>query len=108
VNVSTRNVPGKGRVKTKAYKDWRHTAEWMLKAKRQKIGANKSYSCRISATRPDKRRRDIDNFIKPVVDALVASGIVPDDCQMEAVSATWVTGCPDRVLLVEVEECPES
>lgn len=106
VNASTRNVSGKGRVKTKEYKAWREQAEWLLRVrhKKERLSTNKGYSCRIVASRPDRRRRDIDNFIKPVVDALVASGVVPDDCQMEKVCAKWVIGVPDRVLYIIVEE----
>jgi len=31
---------------------------------------------------PDKRRRDIDNLIKQLFDALVIAGVMKDDCQV--------------------------
>ncbi len=31
VNNLNRNVPGRGRVKTKAYKDWQYRAAWAMK-----------------------------------------------------------------------------
>lgn len=106
VNQSTRNVPGKGRVKTKAYSDWRRQAEWLCKIGIRPLEIGQHYAVHIKASRPDRRKRDIDNFIKPVVDALVASGKVPDDCLMEQVKATWVDGLPDRELEVEVRQWP--
>lgn len=50
-----------------------------------------AYTLQIQAARPDKRRRDIDNLIKPISDLLQAVGIVRDDTDCEMVSARWVT-----------------
>jgi len=36
----------------------------------------------IDATMPDKRRRDIDNILKPILDALTDCGIYEDDSQV--------------------------
>lgn len=49
------------------------------------------YKLSIQASRPDKRRRDIDNLIKPISDLLQTIGLVRDDCDCEMVSARWVT-----------------
>jgi crossover junction endodeoxyribonuclease RusA len=46
----------------------------------------------IEAVRPDKRRRDIDNLIKPVSDLLCSIGVIEDDSYCEKVSAEWITG----------------
>lgn len=107
VNQCFANVPGKGRVKTKAYKDWRYQAGWLIKISMAKAPKMGRYSVKIEATRQGKRRRDIDNFIKPIVDALVESGVVPDDCQMQHCQATWVAGLPDGQLKVKVEPWQE-
>lgn len=47
------------------------------------------YRLRLIADRPDKRRRDIDNLLKPVSDALKAAGVVQDDSDAVSVSAEW-------------------
>lgn len=58
------------------------------------------YKLTIQARRPDKRRRDIDNLLKPVGDLLQEIGLVADDCHCEMISARWVTdGKPFTVRL---------
>lgn len=37
---------------------------------------------------PDNRRRDIDNSIKPAIDALKDAGVMVDDCQIDRLSVT--------------------
>ncbi len=37
----------------------------------------------IRAYPPDKRKRDLDNLLKPVLDVLQTSGILEDDSQVE-------------------------
>lgn len=49
------------------------------------------YKLTIQARRPDKRRRDLDNLIKPTNDLLASIGVIGDDCQCEMISARWVT-----------------
>lgn len=49
------------------------------------------YNLYLAASRPDNRKRDIDNLIKSVSDLLVSVGIVRDDSDCELVSARWVT-----------------
>lgn len=49
------------------------------------------YKISIQAARPDKRRRDLDNLLKPISDLLVSVGVVADDSHCEMLSARWVT-----------------
>ena len=44
---------------------------------------------RIIVERPDKRKRDLDNVIKALSDALVASGIIADDHLCRELSMAW-------------------
>lgn len=49
------------------------------------------YKLSVSIVRPDRRRRDIDNTIKPISDLLMHIGAIEDDSNCEMVSARWVT-----------------
>jgi crossover junction endodeoxyribonuclease RusA len=46
------------------------------------------FSIEIDAWMPDRRRRDIDNLAKPVIDALKAAGVYRDDSQAVRLVAT--------------------
>lgn len=76
--------------KSKTYAAWKTAAAWEIATagKRKVTGP---YRLHIAAQRDwrSKRARDIDNIIKPVSDALVASGLIKDDSLAEEVSAKW-------------------
>jgi crossover junction endodeoxyribonuclease RusA len=77
--------------RTDEYLLWLENAGWCAKQQRPAaiIGP---YTLRIDAGRPDKRRRDIDNIIKPISDLLQHVGVVKDDCDCAEVSARWAPG----------------
>lgn len=72
------------------YTAWLREAGYIAISQRQGAIAG-PYKLTIQAKRPDKRRRDIDNLIKPTSDLLVSIGAVADDSDCEMVSARWVT-----------------
>lgn len=72
------------------YEQWRLEAGLVAMAQRAGNVAGK-YKLFIQAVRPDKRRRDIDNLIKPINDLMVTIGAVSDDGECEMVTARWVT-----------------
>ena len=57
----------------------------------------------IMAVKPNGKRRDIDNIIKPISDLLVRMNIVSDDSEMVSVTARWVPaekqGTPCKVFV---------
>lgn len=73
-----------------AYEQWRLEAGLVAMAQRAGNVAGK-YKISIQAVRPDKRKRDIDNLIKPINDLMVTIGTVSDDDLCEMVTARWVT-----------------
>jgi crossover junction endodeoxyribonuclease RusA len=84
-----RNVPGKGTLKSKAYREWLEEATvWIAtQAKGQFIGGR--FCVSILADAPDRRRRDLDNLAKPCLDALTLSGVVGDDSLARKVILEW-------------------
>ena len=43
----------------------------------------------LAITPPDKRKRDLDNYIKPELDVLEASGAVENDSMVKRLSVYW-------------------
>lgn len=73
--------------------------------KPQKFDVEVSISIGIVA--PDKRARDIDNLIKPILDVLVKAQIIKDDNSkyVRKVSAQWLpSGPPCAVLITPYED----
>lgn len=72
------------------YEKWLHDAGYLALGQRQgKISG--PYKLTIHAVRPDRKKRDLDNIIKPISDLLVSVGIIQDDHLCEMLSARWVT-----------------
>jgi len=64
---------------------WRQTSLDRMRP----CGTRKITRLVITAYPPDRRRRDIDNIIKPTVDALKLAGMFDDDSQIQAIAAAW-------------------
>lgn len=81
------NVAGKGRVRTKRYKDWSSAAGWDLKGKGHIPGP---FSIGIILSRKQRRSNaDIDNRIKGLLDLIVEHQIVEDDRLCERLSIEY-------------------
>lgn len=83
LNGAFRNLRGKGRVKTKAYKKWREDAVLWLRL--QKAPAFTG-PVSVSITLPLATRGDADNRLKAALDALQDAGVVANDRQCDPVS----------------------
>ncbi len=92
------NRPGKGRVKTERYRTWLRAAGNELLAQRPpKITGKVVVS--IVMGRPDRRKRDLSNCIKPIEDLLVAHGLIEDDSLVESLSIRWAVAEGAHVLV---------
>lgn len=85
------NVPGRGRVKSSRYTQWLTEAGWML-AEQKPGRVMGEYEADIIAYRPDKRRRDLDGIIKPLLDCLVAYRVTGDDSLARKITIAWADG----------------
>jgi crossover junction endodeoxyribonuclease RusA len=105
-NALFANIPGRGRVKSAAYKRWITEAGWMLRVQRiAPITGRVRVTIRVQQTA--KRKADIDNRIKAVLDLLVKNRVIEDDRHVEAVTAQWVseglTGVSVTIQSMEIE-----
>lgn len=55
----------------------------MLEQNVQKGDKTKRYEVLIDAYPPDRRRRDLDNILKPILDVMEAYGVYGDDSQID-------------------------
>lgn len=85
------NVPGRGRVKSDRYSAWLGEAGWMIAEQKPGRIAGE-YEADIIAYRPDKRRRDLDGIIKPLLDCLVAYRVTGDDSLARKITIAWADG----------------
>ena len=67
---------------SKNARDYRKAVTWCLRTA-QAIRLEGRLSVEITVHPPDKRRRDIDNVVKPILDALQYAGLYDDDSQID-------------------------
>jgi Holliday junction resolvase RusA-like endonuclease len=76
---------GYGRIKNRRYVRWQRDAGWEIKQQRHGFSLQGAFGVQLEVGR-GLSRADGDNLIKPVVDLLVALGVVPNDRHMAEVS----------------------
>jgi crossover junction endodeoxyribonuclease RusA len=57
----------------------------------------------IDAYPPDKRKRDLDNIQKALLDAIVAADVIEDDSLIDALSITRHEACEDGKVIVRIQ-----
>lgn len=79
-----RLIPVGGRqVKSPEYRQWMDAAAWQMRsqltAQNQFEALASDVFVSVAVTFPDRRKRDLDNVLKPVNDALVKGKVIEDD-----------------------------
>lgn len=100
-NALFRNVPGKGRVRTKEYARWAGVAGWELKAQRPRKFTG-PVEVVVELNPPTRHALDLDNRNKALLDLLVTHQVIPDDSTkfVRSVTAKVVeTGAPCTVIV---------
>ena len=108
VNALYKNVPGKGRVKTKEYRQWIKEAGWILKA--QGFTPMTGWvAMSVRVVKPDRRKRDLMNIEKALSDLLVSTGVIEDDRLITVAKFAWTSADLEGVsiTLKEVAEYAE-
>jgi Holliday junction resolvase RusA-like endonuclease len=104
VNDATLNLPGRGRVKTRAYKSWEKTAGLFVIAARPSLSGNglltQPYGCRIRV--PAAMIGDIDNRVKQILDLFVRMRLTPDDALLHHLSVGRANGIERGMCRVRV------
>jgi crossover junction endodeoxyribonuclease RusA len=77
-----------GRFPTKAYKAWRDRAAVAIR-RQAPAGIKGPVTLDIQLGRPDRRRRDLSNYIKALEDALVQHGLIEDDSMVQTLLVEW-------------------
>lgn len=92
------------RYKTDHYKIWISNAGWdVLQQRTPKLGPQ-SVNLEIEVKRPDKRKRDLDNLLKPIQDLLVRQSIIEDDKQVKSIKIKWADETAEETIRIKVGE----
>jgi crossover junction endodeoxyribonuclease RusA len=89
---------GHGRHRTAQYKAWEHLASLYIKDS-HRINLE-AYTIAIALNPPDKRARDLDNFVKGISDLLVSHGVVKDDSYCRKLVVVWNTSMDEECVVV--------
>lgn len=96
-----------GRTATDKYKSWQEEAGYMLKQQccdyrtdHQWVLFSGPVAISLHFTRPDKRKRDLDNLLKAPIDLLVKCNVIGDDRQVEKIEASWSQDTPGVGIVV--------
>lgn len=96
---------GKRRVRSRRYDAW--IAEATAEVFRQRAGRiDGPYTFAMRVERPDRRKRDLDGLIKPVLDLLVKTGVTADDSLCRGIVVHWAGPEPVKGAAVEVRVAP--
>lgn len=83
---------GRGRVyRSKKYVDWQDLCFLELSKQECPKTFTVPVSVELSVGRPDNRKRDLDNLIKPVFDILQKAEILEDDSLVHRILSFWST-----------------
>lgn len=103
MNHQWRNVDGRA-VLSAAARKWKATADAALMVqKRQRFG-DARVQISIDLHAPNRRRYDIDNRIKMVLDSLQRTHVLTDDSQVDVLIINRGEIRPDGMAVVTVEE----
>jgi crossover junction endodeoxyribonuclease RusA len=100
VNTYYRNVKGRAIISAGGREYREAVAKLALSEAWPKFGAQR-VSVHIEAWMPDKRRRDLDNLLKSLLDSLTHAGVWDDDSQIDGL-AIWRAPLIGGMVKVEV------
>lgn len=75
------------------YKAWKTEAAYVARSQTT-ARISGPFAIQINAVRPDKRRRDLDNILKTLMDLVVFCGITDDDSECQYIEMRWAEKGP--------------
>lgn len=104
VNAMYYNLSGKGRRKTRQYREWLKGETAALVAQRAKPIEGRAS---VTITLPKGTRGDCDGRIKGTLDLLVKCGVLKDDSKqyLGSVTASFSASSEDQMMRVEIAPC---
>lgn len=91
------------RFPSKSYKAWQKQALVLIKVARLAPYAG-PVAIRITLTPPSSARRDVDNYSKAILDALVEMRVLADDSQVQKLLAAWDHAGEKPGAIIEIGE----
>lgn len=92
------------RIKSAAYKAWLTAAGWEIRARCIPMTVG-PVAVQIEVERPaGNRRRDVDNLIKPTLDAMVSAQAIEDDSLIERVTIGWADVAGVRITVTALSD----
>lgn len=85
----------KRRAISKAYENWLVLAGAAVLQQRPKPVAG-PFRLHVVLERPDRRARDLDNYLKAPLDLLVKTGVIEDDSRAQALTVEWSPAEPKK------------
>lgn len=82
---------GQGRMhKSQQYKDWLALASWEIRAQLgPKRVITNPFKITVRVERPDRRKRDLDNLLKPILDLIAHYGLIENDSLCHWIDTRW-------------------
>lgn len=87
-------------VRTERYRRWKQAAAWAVTADRKRARVLGPYELEIRVARPDESRRDLDNLVKSLSDAIQAGGAITNDHFAQRITLEWDPSVEGVVVLI--------
>lgn len=94
---------GRRRRRSPKYTEWQTEAGLLARSQVKSKRIQGPFAVYFYFVRPDKKRRDIDNLQKAILDLVSSLGFIDDDSECQSIHCTWAPHGP--ATLVQILPC---